>query len=335
MRVLLVCAVAVVAAGCGGGAGGSEVLELRVTVPAKYRELIGGSHEWYDPRTMRHRVESRVGGVRLVRVYDGKAVVEQRGRKLIRTAGGRRFVAAMARQVSPFDGPGIMAVDARLRNGWGKFLRVRKAGDGAYRVVWHYGTDTGETDVPYTVRVVGRNASDDVFEPPEGELAGELRQVEPGEPPKTDVDAWWFGDKLGPAEAVTALERWGEDPWDWGDRDPPSYTTVYRLPPDAIPPGIHDERGPYPGLGAIGVEIHVKCTPGDRSAVRRSFGSGIRPQSVRLATGRRVPFFGTAGTRSGREQVHAVFVIGRTLCWVDGLVSDEVVRRAATRLRPV
>ena len=306
--------------------------ELRVDVPPRYHRITPPSHEWYDPRTGRYRVEFRLAGRDIVRVYDGVTLTERIGRRLIRTSGERRFVRIAARIFTPFQGPGVIAVDPPPSMKWVK----REQDRDEVRVVWRFGTDTGETDVPYRVRIIRRDASTDVFDdPPAGRLAGELHQREPGARPRTSVHAYWFGPRLGPARAVTALERWGGTFFEPGAGDPPRLTTVYRLPASALPPHERDERPPYPGLGSQTTEVHVECGTERRAHYAESFAPGTSRRPVRIAGGRRATLVVTGFVLSGRRGVHAVFLIGRTACWVGGLVSPEVVRRAAPTLRPV
>jgi hypothetical protein len=132
--------------------------------------------------------------------------------------------------------------------------------------------------------------------------------VAPGQVPTVDIEAYWFGPRLGPRAAIVADEGEG----DLSNSDEPelfpTYVVIYQLPADGCQSGLLPRYDPAPDYWGPGREIWVSSQP---------LAAPLTQRLIREAGG------GTAGkprvpVAEGRSAV--VLELGET---TTGLIVDE------------
>ena len=338
--VLAVAIAAVLAAGGGTASGAdaprldaksSDLFELVVRFQGPWAQIFGAPHEWWSPRTGFYRADHTTAREPFLSVYDGVTMTRRRGDRLFRVEGERALLRYLASRPSLFELPAIVAVRQYVRHERSEALRVTPSHDGrSFAVDFHYQDENGVDDhIRYTVDVRGATSLHEarargVLRPLTGRLVGILKQSPPGTRAHFGQAGYWFGPRLGAARAVTLLEQRGGDPIRGDDRArPPSYATVYRFPGARV--------ADYPGLGNQGPsDIRVECRAREKGWLP-GVAPGARGRPIRIAGGTAATLYlepYTQGTRSG---VDADIVVGRTACFIHGLIAPrELVRLAPT-----
>jgi hypothetical protein len=340
-RALLVAiAGAAVFAFAGGAAAGSDtppitadnsdMFELVTRFDGPWAQVFGTSHDWWSPRTGFYRADHTTAREPFLMVYDGAAMTRRRGGKVFRVEGEPAMLRYLASRPSVFELPAIAAVRQYLRHERPQAVRVTpKDGGRSFAVDIHYQDENGvDEHIRYTVEVLSAVSLQDarargLLQPPTGALAGILKQSRPGTRPHFGQAGYWFGPRLGKARAATLLEQRGGDPVR-GDRTrPPSYTTIYRYP------GAH--AADYPGLGNQGPsDIRVECRAREGSWLP-GVAPGAKGRAIRIAGGTRATLYMEPYTQGSRSGVTADIVVGRTACFIHGLVAPpDLVRLART-----
>jgi hypothetical protein len=321
------------------------VLELVAKFEGKAATLLGSSHEWYSPRTGFYDVERRVRGKDARSVYDGATIVHRVDSRVYRQEGAPAVLHAIASRHALFELPAIVAVDAYLRGKKSPDLVVQPHDGGrSFAVDFHYRDEGGGTHFRYRVDVRRRESLAEarkhgMFGALDGKVVGVFEQSPPGTRPHFGERAYWFGPHLGAAKAVTALESWGYDPFKTdapprtSTRLAASYTTVYRLPKSAFPPPYPDQAGAiYPGIGTI-LPIDILVEAQERHG---SFLPGLLPSAkglpITLRSGQRATLYVQPYTQGPHSGVTADIVVGSTVCFVRGLVSQETLTELAPSL---
>jgi hypothetical protein len=153
-----------------------------------------------------------------------------------------------------------------------------------------------------------------------------MKQSRPGTRPHFGEAGYWFGRTLGRARAATLLEQRGADPFRGDDRArPPSYTTIYRFPGTRVPD--------YPGLGPQGPsDVRLECRarePGQLPGVYPT----TKGRPFRLADGTRARLYFEPYTQGSRSGVSGSIVVGRTACFIHGLIAPRDLIRLAPTFR--
>jgi hypothetical protein len=341
---------------CGGGpSSGSaaitprdrtsgDLFELVTSFEGQARRFLGSSKEWYAPRTGLHRVEHRFGSHSLVDVYDGSTIARRTNAGVFRIEGERAMLRYVVSRPMLFEEPAIVAVASYLGRQHIPSLVVRAHNGGrSFDADFHYVDEGVDTHIRYRVDVRSRLSerearSRGLLRPPSGATVGIFKQSPAGTHPHFGERAYWFGPRLGPARAVTALERRGGDPFmlsasRFGTAD---YTTMYRLPKTSLPTGLTVKtRGRYPGLNnMLPVDLRLQC-----QAKQDGFLPGLAPgtkgTSVRLQSGEHSTLYLSEYRQGDRVGVMADIVVGKTICFISGLLSPSDLRRLAPTLRPL
>jgi hypothetical protein len=356
MRVAsLVLALVVTLCGCRGGRSPSgsaaikpsdrsstDLFELVAEFEGHGAKALGSSREWYAPATDLYRVEHRVerpGDVqRIVDVYDGSTITRRTNDGLFRIEGERAMLEDVASRPVIFVAPAIVAVRSYLHRQHLKEFEVEpRDGGRAFDVDWHYVDEGVDTHFRYRVQVRSRLSEREarargLLRPPTGNLVGIFKQSPPGTPPHLGQRAYWFGDRLGQAKAVTALERRGGDPFtlDAGFERAADYTTLYRFPRPGVPAPAR-----YPGLGeTLPVDVRVQCQPKEKGFLP-GLAPGTRGSPLELEDGTRATLYSSEYEQGTGRGVNADIVVGTTVCFVSGLISPDEFRRLAPTLRPL
>ena len=193
-----------------------------------------------------------------------------------------------------------------------------------------YRAENGVDDhIRYTVEVrsvltLSEARARGLLRPLTGRLAGTLKQSRPGTRPHFGQAGYWFGRAVGKARAATLLEQRGGDPVRGDERGSgATYTTIYRFPGARVPD--------YPGLGPQGPsDIRVECRPRPKDWLP-GVSAGAKPRPVRLADGTAAKLYMEPYTQGNRSGVSADIVVGRTACFIHGLIAPrDLVRLAPT-----
>jgi hypothetical protein len=312
-------------------AGSSDVFELAVHFEGPWAGLFGAPHEWWSPRTGFYRADHTTGREPFETVYDGVTITRRRGGKLYRVEGERAMLRYLTSRQSVFELPGVVAVRQSLRHERSEALRVTPSRDGrSFAVDFHLRNENGVDDhIRYTVEVrtsmsVGEARAHGLLRALTGPVAGMLKQSRPGTRPHFGQAGYWFGPKLGKARAVTLLEERGGDPVRGDSRTrPPSYTTIYRLP--------GARTADYPGLGNQGPsDIYVQCRAREKGPLPGVYPT-TKGRPFRLADGTAATLYFEPYTQGTRSGVTADIVVGRTACFIHGLIApSDLVRLAPT-----
>jgi hypothetical protein len=358
MRVAwLALAVVMALCGCRGGHSSSvgsnavkpsdrsstDLFELDAEFEGQGAKVLGSSREWYAPATDLYRVEHRVerpGGVqRIVDVYDGSTITRRTSDGLFRIEGERAMLRDVASRPIVFVAPAIVAVRSYLhRQHLPSFVVEPRDGGRAFDVDWHYVDEGVDTHFRYRVQVRSRLSEHEarargVLRPPTGNLVGIFKQSPPGSRPHFGERAYWFGDRIGQAKAITVLEQRGGDPFniDASYSRPAEYTTLYRFP---RPAGLALPAR-YPGLGeTLSIDVRVQCQPKEKGFLPGVL-PGTRGSPLRLEDGTPATLYVTEYEQGTRRGVTADIVVGTTVCFVSGLISPDEFRRLAPTLRPL
>jgi hypothetical protein len=322
-----------------------DVFEFAATFEGKAATLLGSSHEWYSPGTGFYDVERRFRGKRATAVYNGSTISHRVDATVFRQEAAPAVLHAIAARHVLFESPAIVAVDAYLRGKRSPDLVVRPHGGGhSFDVDLHYRDEGGDARFRYRIEVRGRESlaaarRHGLFRTLGGRLVGVFKQSPPGTPPHFGERAYWFGPRLAGARAVTTLESWGYDPFTTDapprttTRPVPSYTTIYRLPRSTFPPPYPGQAGAiYPGIGTI-LPIDIVVQTLER---RGSFLPGLLPTAkdtaIALRSGRRASLYVQAYTQGPHSGVTADIVVGKTVCFIRGLVSPKALTKLAPTL---
>jgi hypothetical protein len=338
--LIAVAIIAAVAAG-GGAASGSEtpriqasstdLFELVVRFDGPWARLFGTPHEWWSPRTGYYRVDHTTAREPFLSVYDGASITRQRGGKLSRIEGEHAMLRYLASRPNWFEQPAIVAVRQYVRHERSETFRVTPSRDGrSFAVDFHYQDENGVDDhIRYTVDVhsaidLSEARANGLLRPLSGQLVGILKQSRPGARPHFGQAGYWFGPHLGKARAVTLLEQRGGDPVRGDDRPrPPSYTTIYRFPGARSPD--------YPGLGNQGPsDVRLECRAREHGPLPGVYPT-TKGRPFRLADGTSGMLYFEPYRQGTRSGVSGSIVVGRTACFINGLVPPrDLVRLAPT-----
>jgi hypothetical protein len=342
LRALVVAIGSVTAFACAGGAASgsdtprigadsSDVFELVAQFERPWAQIFGAPREWWSPRTGVFRADHTSAREPFLTVYDGATMTRRRGDKLFRVEGEPAMLRYLASRPSLFELPAIVAVRQYLGRERSKTVRVTpRDGGRSFAVDIHYQDENGVDDhIRYTVEVRSAISLDEarakgLLRPLTGRLAGILKQSRPGTRPHFGQAGYWFGPTLGKARAATLLEERGADPLRSEDRArPPSYTTIYRYPGA----GAAD----YPGLGNQGPsDIRLECRARERGTLPGVYPT-TKGRPFRLADGTRGTLYFEPYTQGTRSGVSGSIVVGRTACFIHGLVAPrDLVRLAPT-----
>lgn len=345
----LLCVLVLSACGSGGASpaaspsdGRGAVYEVRVNFTGRASAL-GTTHEWYAPGPGFYRVERRAEGRVTETVYDGRSITSRTPSGLAVADGSAPFLRVATAHPDLFRMPGVTILRAYLTHRYPPGMTVTATGDGhVLHARLPISLDAGVTrTLTATVTITGHESMVEadqagVFAPLTGRPVSEFHQAPAGSMPRLGEPAYWFGPKLGAARAVTALETRGIDVWaDDPGSNPPSYTTVYRLPRGMAPTGVRiDTAGTFPGIGNIlPIDITLDCMP---APALPGIDAGVSPASIRLDDGTPARIYVEGYQQGDREGSSADIVIGeKTTCWLRGLVSTSEVRRLAPSLRPL
>jgi hypothetical protein len=340
-RALFIAVAIVAALASGGAASGSDTPPIRATssdmfeLVARFErpwaQTFGTPHEWWSPATGYFRADHTTGREPFESVYDGATMTRRRGGKLFRVEGERALLRYLVSRPSLFELPAIAAVRQHVMHERSETLRVTPSSDGrSFAVDIHYRDENGvDEHIRYTVEVrsaisLREARSRGLLRPLTGQLAGILKQSRPGTRPHFGQAGYWFGRTLGKARAVTLLEQRGGDPVRGDDRArPPSYTTIYRYPGSRV--------ADYPGLGEQGPsDIRVECRAREKGQLPGVYPT-TRGRRIRLGDGTAATLYLEPYTRGTRSGVTADIVVGRTACFINGLIAPrDLVRLAPT-----
>jgi hypothetical protein len=110
---------------------------------------------------------------------------------------------------------------------------------------------------------------------------------------------------------------------------------VYRLPSAAVN-GLHLPRSsdsPFPGLGVLGPrDIWVQCSPSNGGLPGLQQNAPGTP--ITISGGRHAMLYVQAYTQGSLEGIFADIVVGKSVCFSQGLISEREFRRLARTLRP-
>ena len=278
-------------------------------------------------------------------MYNGATIFHRVDRRVFRQEGAPVVLHAIASRHVIFEVPAIVAVDAYLRGKRSPDLVVKPHDSRrSFAVDFHYRGEGGGAHFRYRVDVRSRETLTEArkhgrFGALDGRVVGVFKQSPAGTRPHFGERAYWFGPRLGAAKAVTALERWGYDPF---TTDAPSrtstkpaatYTTIYRLPRSTFPPPYPDQAGAiYPGIGTI-LPIDIEVETQERHG---SFLPGLLPSTkgrpITLRSGQHAALYVEPYTQGRRSGVTADIVFGDTVCFVRGLVSPKTLAELAPSL---
>jgi hypothetical protein len=342
-RALVLAAAIVATVTMGGSASGaetpridaksSEVFELSVRFQGPWAQLFGAPHEWWSPRTGYYRVDRTTSREPFLSVYDGASITRRRGGKVVRIEGESAMLRYLASRPNWFEQPAIVAVRQYVRHEPSDAFRVTASSDGrSFAVDFHHRDENGVDDhIRYTVDVGGTMSVDDarsrgLLRPLTGRLVGALKQSRPGTRPHFGQAGYWFGPRLGKARAATLLEQRGADPFRSSDRTrPPSYTTIYRFP--------GARTADYPGLGNQGPsDIRVECRAREAGSLP-GVTPGAKGRPIRIAGGRRATLYMEPYMLGSRSGVDANILVGRTACFIHGLIAPQDLVRLAPTFR--
>lgn len=313
--------------------GSSDMFELVARFEGPWAQVVGTPHEWWSPREGFYRADHATARDPFMSVYDGVTMTRRRGDKVFRIEGERAMLRYLVSRPSWFELPAIVAVRQYLRQERSDTVHVTPSRSGrSFAVDIHIRDENGVDDhIRYTVDVRGAISLQEarargLLRPLTGPLAGILKQSRPGTRPHFGEAGYWFGRTLGKARAVTLLEQRGGDPVRGDDAtQPPSYTTIYRFP--------GTRAADYPGLGDQGPsDIRVECRARERGSLP-GVTAGAKGRPVRLADGTAATLYlepYMQGTRSG---VFADIVVGRTACFIHGLIAPRDLARLAPTFR--
>jgi hypothetical protein len=341
-RLPILAASIVAAVALGGGAArgadapridgnSTDVYELVARFQGPWTRLFGSSHEWWSPRTGYYRVDNARPREPFQAVYDGASMTRRSGTKVFRVEGESAMLRYLASRQSMFDLPAIEAVRQDLRHQQFADVRVTpRDGGRSFDVDIHYRDENGvDEHIRYTVDVRASMTLDEarargLLRPLEGRVVGILKQSAPGTHPHLGQAGYWFGRSLGKARAVTLLEERGADPARGSDRmRPPSYTTIYRFP--------GSRPADYPGLGNQGPsDIRVECRAREKGWLP-GVSATTKGRPVRVAGGKAATLYMESYTQGTRSGVSASLVVGRTACFIHGLIAaQDLVRLTRT-----
>ena len=354
-------ALLIVAAFAAGAAGTPRMTDQLVALTANFQgaaaSQLGSSREWYSPSSGLFRVERSSQGRRTVVVYDGRTLTRAQDGVSIRATGSRAFVRIAARTSRRpiFSNPAIVVYGAYRSGGaTAKALRIRASNGGrVLDATLSYQGENAPKPAQIPIHVVRTGElpesaarSSGLLTPPRGRVVGETHQAPAGAHPSFGEPGFWFGATLGRARAMTTIEKWGADavysPSPVGAyhtgaaaRRQATYETVYRLPSVAVK-NLHLTRPPdtpFPGLGVLGPrDIWVQCFPSSRGL------PGLQPSTpgtpITISGGRHAMLYVQAYTQGSREGVWADIVVGKSVCYSQGLISEREFRRLARTLRP-
>jgi hypothetical protein len=315
-------------------AGSSDMFELVARFEGPWAQVVGTPHEWWSPREGFYRADHATARDPFMSVYDGVTMTRRRGDKVFRVEGERAMLRYLVSRPSWFDLPAIAAVRQYVRHERPDAIRVTPDRSGrSFAVDIHIRDENGVDDhIRYTVDVLSAISLQEartrgLLRPLTGPLVGILKQSRPGTRPHFGQAGYWFGRSLGKARAVTLLEQRGADPLRGDERArPPSYTTIYRFP--------GSRPADYPGLGNQGPsDVRVECRAREKGWLP-GVSANQKGRAFRLADGTAATLYlepYTQGTRSG---VFANIVVGKTACFIHGLIAPrDLVHLAATTFR--
>src|SRR5919202_808688 len=225
--VALLLGAACVLAGCGSSGStltradrhSRDVFELAAKFEGDAAKLLGSSHEWYSPGTGFYDADRRLRGQNVRSVYNGATIFHRVDRRVFRQGGAPVVLHAIASRHVIFEVPAIVAVDAYLRGKRSPDLVVKPHDSRrSFAVDFHYRGEGGGAHFRYRVDVRSRETLTEArkhgrFGALDGRVVGVFKQSPAGTRPHFGERAYWFGPRLGAAKAVTALERWGYDPF--------------------------------------------------------------------------------------------------------------------------
>jgi hypothetical protein len=345
-----------------GAAGTTQIDDQMVALTATFQgtaaSQLGSSREWYAPSSGLFRVERSWQGRRTVAVYDGRTLTHAQEGVISRATGSRAFVliAAQTSRRPIFSNPAIVVYDAyRTGGATAKALRIRASNGGkVLDATLSYQGENAPKPAQIPIRVVRTGEllesaarSSGLLTSPRGRVVGETHQAPAGAHPSFGEPGFWFGSTLGRARALTTIEKWGADgvysPSPVGAyqsgaaaRRQATYETVYRLPSAAVN-GLHLPRpsdSPFPGLGVLGPrDIWVQCFPSSRGL------PGLQPNTkgtpITITGGRHAMLYVQTYTQGSLDGIWADIVVGKSVCYSQGLISEREFRRLARTLRPV
>jgi hypothetical protein len=274
-----------------------------------------------------------------------------------RATGSRAFVRVAARSSRRpiFSNPAIVVYDAYRSGGAAaKALRIRASKGGkVLDATLSYQGENAPKPAQIPIHVVRTGElpesaarSSGLLTPPRGRVVGETHQAAAGAHPSFGEAGFWFGSTPGRARAMTTLEKWGADgvysPSPVGAyqsggaaRRQATYETVYRLPSAAVN-GLHLPRSsdsPFPGLGVLGPrDIWVQCSPSNGGLPGLQQNAPGTP--ITISGGRHAMLYVQAYTQGSLEGIFADIVVGKSVCFSQGLISEREFRRLARTLRP-
>jgi hypothetical protein len=344
-----------------GAAGTPQMNDQMVALTANFQgpaaSQLGSSHEWYAPSSGLFRVERSWQRRRTVVVYDGRTLTHAEDGVISRVTGSRAFVriAARASRRPIFSNPAIVVYDAYGTGGaTAKALQIRASNGGkVLDATLSYQGENAPKPAQIPIHVVRSGTLPEsaargrgLLTPPRGRIVGETHQAPAGAHPSFGEQGFWFGSTLGRARAMTTLEKWGADavysPSPVGAyqsgaaaRRQATYETVYRLPSAAVN-GLHLTRpsdSPFPGLGVLGPrDIWVQCFPSSRG--RPGLQQNTPGTPITISGGRHAMLYAQAYTQGSLEGISADIVVGKSVCYSQGLISERDFRRLARTLRP-
>jgi hypothetical protein len=313
--------------------GSSDLFELVVHFQGPWAQIVGTPHEWWSPATGFYRADHSSAREPYLAIYDGTSVTSRRGGKLFRVEGEAVMLRYLASRASVFELPAIAAVRRHVRHERSDALHVTaRDGGRSFDVDIHYRDENGvDEHIRYTVEVrqvltLADARAQGLLRPLTGRLAGMLKQSRPGTRPHFGQAGYWFGPTLGKARATTLLEQRGVDPIRGDGRlRPPSYTTIYRFA-GATP-------ADYPGLGTQGPgDVRLECRARERGFLP-GVPAGAKLRPFKLADGTRAALYFEPYTLGPRSGIYGSIVVGRTACFIHGLVPPGLFVRLAPTLR--
>jgi hypothetical protein len=145
--------------------------------------------------------------------------------------------------------------------------------------------------------------------------------LSPGKPPTVDIEAYWFGPRLGPRRAIVANEGEVDLSATAEARLYPIYVVFYQLPADGCQSNLLPGYEPSPDYWHAGREVSVQSEPLDAPLAQRiirEVGGGIdgKPR-VPVADGRSAVVLELGETTTG-------LVVDETFVLVQGAHPERV-----------
>jgi len=318
-------------------AGTTDALKLVVTYQGKASQL-GRSVEWYQPKSGHYHSTHTTADGSIATVYGNGGITALTDQGVFAATGSSDYFDQATAIPDIFVTPGVALTHLYLHpQATETGVRfVSEDGGHSIKFVWHYQGDTSEIDLHGTITVADRVSADEadrrgLFDPLQGTPVGGSAQRDPGAHPE-HATGYWFGDRLGPASAVTELESWGIDPLT--DRGPEQEVrTIYRMAVPDLPGGVPPmNTANYPGMGGQATtDIWVECIPKPDGYIPGQLAS-TAPQTVTIAGGERATLYLSSYTQADATGTDATLITDDdTACLVRGLITPDQLMAAVKR----